>query len=734
MRKEIRDFSGGITDFVYQNDTRCFEVGENLIITKDKSIETRPGSHVIDDTNPRPSTTSTAKSAHLYDFNGDLISVNGSQISVFSGGTWTVISGSTNTDLLTNGDITANYDIAEWNNHIFITDNKKSKSIKIYKDNLGTYKGRTAGLPKLSSTPTITPEANDGKSYIYSFVAYYEYMVGDVKFIDYGPTISTRIENAADPSLGLGHYNDISGIPTIIGDNIDSANIKIRIFRSKDAETVEYHVGEVVNGTATFEDTVTDDVLETNEIIYTDGGAFDNDEPPIAKYIEMNGGAMIYAGIDGYPDRVYQSVPGDPDSVPSSFYESFGDPVMGLTSFQSNAIVFTNESAWRVEGFIEADGSGAFRKILLSESIGCINNNSIVRTKQGIYWAGNDGFYFSNGFNEPMRIPDEINGDSNKNISERYATVKLSPSDIKAAYDRRNKRIFWTTKNGASTELYVYDIAFNSFTTWAVDDATSIVAIEGDIYRGDGNGYISVHTPTRYNDDVIDVGVAVANWSTKPVIHTWKHIQYDFDISDIYKWVVKVTASGLSKTDLNLKLTSYDDSLGQGKDLKEIEFVSGLIWGDPRWVWGDGRLWTLEPRFSQTRRFPSGKIRCKNKQLQITNSIARLAESYSDDPNSQVTVTAATNTISLVDPTVVSFPEDAIGYEIVIDERNYEITAQSADTVVVSDPDNHLVDGQFDWHVEGYARNQRLNLNSLIFTYQNLDDDGGYYQGSTSRR
>jgi len=52
---------------------------------------------------------------------------------------------------------TSNYiSHAEWNGHKIITSDAFEKPQKIYKDSTGVFRLRTAGLPKLASSPTIT--------------------------------------------------------------------------------------------------------------------------------------------------------------------------------------------------------------------------------------------------------------------------------------------------------------------------------------------------------------------------------------------------------------------------------------------------------------------------------------------------------------------------------------------------------------------------------------------------
>jgi len=55
---------------------------------------------------------------------------------------------------------------------------------------------------------------------------------------------------------GVGHYNQIAAIPVLAGGNYDTSNIKVRIFRTTDNGSTSYYVGQVTNGTVTFQDTV----------------------------------------------------------------------------------------------------------------------------------------------------------------------------------------------------------------------------------------------------------------------------------------------------------------------------------------------------------------------------------------------------------------------------------------------------------------------------------------------
>jgi hypothetical protein len=729
MRAELKDFSGGITDFIFTSDPTCSAELENIIITKDKGLETRWGSRLMDPSDSKPVTTVTTPN-HITEFRGEKVEFFGGQILTWDGSTWTeVIGKGAPNKCLTEAFNTTKISFFEWNKHLFITDDAGSKSVKMFKDGDGDYQLVTSGLPEVASLPTVTPSSADGKTYIYYYAYYYEYFVGDIKFIDYGPTIQHIVSNAADMD---GSQNNITAIPVLANTSrthYDVDNIKVRIFRTVDTGTEGYLVGEVTNGTTTFADNKTDEDLVLGELIYNSSGASDNYQPPVSRYLDMSNNCGWYANTELYPYRVYQSQIGDPDSVPDDYYTEFEEEILGISSFQSNPIIFTENQLWRIEGVIGLDGSGNQEKRLVADAVSSINHLSIVKTDKGVFFAGPDSFYWTDGY-QIKKVPGE-----EKNFPTRYKGFSGNPDSIKGSYDRLNNRVMWTTKTSVSRyEIYVYDITFNSFTTWTGDSGnfkpTSILCSKDrTIYRTDESGYTFVHEPILFQDPIIDTDTSSVNWQNTPVIQRFKHIAYDFGVSDIHKWATKVTVSGEGKTNLDIQVNSYDDSNVNPKALTPITHRSGLVWNDQDWLYGDNAsVWGLELRLSQTRFFKSGKIRCKRKQLEITNAKSTITGSIAGDVDTYASYDSGTKVLTIADTDKVFIPTDSIGKTITIAGKDYVVDASNDNSFTIIEPSGLLATGVYEWSMTGFPSNQRFHLESIIFSYETLDDKGGYFQ------
>jgi hypothetical protein len=731
MRAELKDFSGGITDFIFTNDITCCEIAENKVITKDKALVTRWGSRVMDAGLSRPETTATIPGM-MIESQGIKYIIYGGQILAWDGSTWTeVIGANTLAPCLTEGGNSSRISFFEWNKHLFITDDQGSKTIKLFRDASDDYQVRTAGLPYLASTPTVTPDTNDGATYIYYFHYYYSYSVGDVTHVDYGPVIELLVNNASDFT---GDGNEITSIPVLANTDAthyDIANIKIKIYRSIDTGTEGYLVGTIDNGVTTFSDNTNDEDLVLNELLYISSGASDNIHPPVAKFIDICSNAAWYANVAGYPYRAIQSQLSDPDSVPDSYYVDFEEEIVGWSSFQSYPIAFTENQMWRIEGVVEIDGTGEHRKVMIADGVTAINHNSIVKTDKGVYFAGPDSFYWTDGYTT-KKIP----GDE-RNIPTRYREFSGNTSNIKGSFDRINNRIMWTVKV-SSTEfyIYVYDLTFNALTTWAgqPDDfkpSAILCSKDGYIYRADESGYIFVHDPLYYSDPVIDDSTPSDEWYAHPVIDRFRHIAFDFGVSDVNKWVTRLTVSGEGRTALDVAISSYDDSTVVPKELVPLEHKNGLVWNDPFWIWeSEIDIWGLEVRLNQTRYFKSGKLRCKRKQIEFTNAFVTISSSDAEVGDTFGTVDSVAKTFTIIDKDLVYIPGNIAGMEMVINDVNYVIESVNTATGVFTliDTSDQLVDGAYEWEIQGYPSNQRFHLASVIFTYENLDDKGGYFQ------
>ncbi len=730
-KKELRDFSGGISENIYAADN-VFELMVNILINKDKTVSSRSGSEIYDEACPLAS-PSGGRIGVFKEFEEALFAQVLDEIRFYDS-TWNSLSLPTGNDIVLGNDKYGQVSLAEWNGHILAASSDYTKPSKFY-NNGSTYVGRTAGLPTLVSDPTITPDANDSKSYVYWFVYKQSYTAADRTFLDVSAPIQVAVENAGDMS-GAGHYNQLSNIPAISIPNTNymTSDIKVEIYRSTHNGNVAFYIGEVDYGVTTFQDDQSDEIIETNVQLYTMGGAYGNDTPPACKYVVVANNCAYYLNLEDAPDTFIQSIPGDADSVPASFNGKVDGPLIGGSATRDAFVLFTEQKVYRVTGVIDSTGSGSMNVQAIDNTIGCISNNSIVSGKDGtVFFAGRDGFYVTDGY-RVAKIPK----DQTRDISLQYALFTgsaVQKGHIQGTFDKINNRVHWTVQTASENDkIYVYDVTFDAFTTLSGENdtfnPTAIIFVNDELIRGDRRGYVFKHPKNSLCDPKIDSSESdVTLWDEQEILFDLKSSQLDFGAACTNKWCTKITVGGVQDTDLNMTVVSHDDNGAEGKELMEILFKAGLVWEDDEWVWEDDEdIWELEPQFSQTRRFKAGKLRCKEKQVQLKNAYTSLMSSGSS-ADSEVIIDATAKTATLIS-SVYSFLDGMTGKSLEIDGTEFEITAHTSTVLTLKDDSGDLVDGQFPYSIMGYKKNQKLNINSIMITYSLLDDDGGYFRGA----
>jgi hypothetical protein len=268
---EVSDFSMGLTDDVFEKDPRFSVELDNYIIEPDGSLRSRYGSLVEDTTNPQiPSGVKRIGALINYDNDANLLVQSERNVYYRNPSAYTTLQGPSSNPVFSVGAESNNIAFSEWNKQVFLTNDGFPRPQKIYKDSGGTLRVRTSGLPTIAA-PTITPTAG-ANTYIYAFHYYYTYTVGSQTFEDVGPTVQVSVTNAVAPDVTL---IAISSIPVLANgstDNWDTAAIKVQIFRTINAGTTFYYVGEVTNGTTSYNDTASDATIQNAVLMYTEDG------------------------------------------------------------------------------------------------------------------------------------------------------------------------------------------------------------------------------------------------------------------------------------------------------------------------------------------------------------------------------------------------------------------------------------------------------------------------------
>ena len=176
----VKQFSGGLTDFLQGAPLGEFDEGDNLLVTRNAKLYTRPGSRLVDAANPQlPTGNQRVASLWNFDENTALLGHSARRAFRYSAG-WPELLGPTSNPFFSAGAATAHATGSDWKGHLFLTNDEGALPMKLYRDQSGTYQSVTAGLPKFlapdaySATTVVTAAfrdlANDLKA---KFLAHY---------------------------------------------------------------------------------------------------------------------------------------------------------------------------------------------------------------------------------------------------------------------------------------------------------------------------------------------------------------------------------------------------------------------------------------------------------------------------------------------------------------------------------------------------------------------------------
>lgn len=732
---EVNKFSGGITDHIFQGNTSKAEILDNFILLSNETPQTRPGSIVdeLSSGNSRiPAGNQRIGTLINYDDSDELLVHSAKKIYYRNPTAYSTIQGPSGNDVFTSGGTANIVSNSPWNKHIFLTHDGWPRPMKIFKDQTGVMQVRTAGLPALASKPTITIGAAGARSYLYSFHYYVEYNVGNQTFANAGAVTTVEVLNSSEPSVSP---NTVSGIPVITNgstDNYDTANIKIKIYRTTNGGIDQWLIGEINNGTTTFSDNISDLVASDSSLIYLTDGTLDFDPPPIAKYMHVVNNIGYYAflkeGAQEFPFDYRASSPFSIDSCPAIFRDTVEDVIVGVSSVQSIPIILCRRFIYRVEGFFDQFGKGNMNHVRLSDHAGCVSNASVVQAENGLFWAGNDGFYYCDGYNV-MKISDGNNSNYKKMLDS--CTNKAS---IYGKFDEQNRRIYWAVQNDSSSfdndGIFALDLRYgihpdSVFTTWsgaASFRPTALEYFKGKLYRADSRGYIFIHDENYTTDPLVDTLNFPENWSTQPIIHHYRSIAFNFGSTFMRKIATKLLMTAKNKTNLSVQITAINDDGKLKRPLKEIRWRRNFLWGDQEFVWGNPDCyWNSEGLIEQWRRLPAKGLRFSYLQVDITNAYTAITNS---DTIGKATFSPTLNQAILDTAATSDWPIDCVGYflstEIDGYVRQFQITARTADTLTLLDPTNNIPFGSLKWVMRGTRKTEVLNLLSYNLHWANL--------------
>lgn len=579
-----------------------------------------------------------------------------------------------------------------------------------------------------------------GSHYLYAFFYKYTYTVGDVTFENDGPVFYS-----ADQSLNTS-TKTISNIPAIANGSTrcyDTATITCEIYRTVASGSTYYRVGSVTNGTTSYSDTTSDSDLILNSVLYTEGDVLEDEPPPPCKYISIVNDVACYAAIKegsvAYPTRFRFSRPGSPDATSVDFDDDVEEDITGINNLGIYHILFTRNRVYRLEGFFDELGRGGIEKREISREHGCISNRSIVRTPEGLYYAGTDGFYFTDGYTV-KKISAHLN--------PSYKNIVVSTSQeagITGRFDASEKRIYWAVTSNVvlqnNDSFWVLDLTFPGvaedqkvFTTFSNNNSwqpTAIEYLDGDILIGDSRGYVFRFDDNTIVDYKVDTTVAPSSWNTSTIIWDYKSFSTTFGSVTQFKFVPTCTLQAKNLGNATIQIKSNEEDSNNYAALKEIRVRDSLIWGEAGYTWGASDvLWNVQKLVRAMRRFPFRHVRSIYKQIQITNSKTII---YNSDTYGTGNIDGSANTLTIAG----TFPTDIVTYVVTFENdsytQEYTISTRNSGTVLTFlDPSNVAPTSTGKkWLIKGYRKKERLNLLSFSLNYLTIAQNQSVYTGST---
>lgn len=659
------------------------------------------------------------------------------------------------------------------------------------------------GTAPINGNPFFVPSV---ATYAYALFYRYQYTVeqNGLLYLNQGsPVFTNSIQTTFSypvgtilPSYNTAYFNTstilvenksvtLSGIPSLVNTSLtnydtnysvapqptDSSvigyyeNLTLEIYRTTSGGTTFYYLDQVTNSVPALSQSYTDAVnenlpragaslLNLGKVLYTSGGVVANDQPPISKYVLALSGFMYYGGITDtgqfFPQRIRQSIQGSPDSAPATFFDDLEDELTGLSSARSNLIGLCKNSVYRVSGSFTSTGQGSMSHEKISDSIGCLNAKSVVRTEIGVFFAGSDGFYYTDGY-QVIKISIDLDATYRK-----ATTSDNQKARIYGSYDKLTRRIWWAMSSQATSQdndmffIFYLDYGvkpsgvFTRALTTASWQPSSAVFYKGELTIGDSRGYLFKTDTTCKTDPKIDLLNDPGSWNTSYVPYDFRTCALDFGTTFMRKWVTRIHSVGKNIGNGAIQIVSVNDNndTTQGPgilNLPPIQYVGNPTWGDANVVWGTSSYnWKFDGKMDLWRRFPARSMRQDFKQIRYTpgNFVVYASDSYPAFCFSNTNST--TKTATIVTPsgfTAIVWPNDVVDMYISFDTDNYVnqflVTAVSGAVITYSDATNLSVTKTGKWQIKGIKKEQRIAITSFDVHFATLGDENQDYPGDT---
>ena len=520
-------------------------------------------------------------------------------------------------------------------------------------------------------------------------------------------------------------YTDDPNSPRHLPRDVPNQRCRIEVYRTDSAgATHKLQYKEFVTSSVSYINSSTTEVAASlQEILYIDTGEtedgyiYEGSQNPneCRKATVTSDGVGWALAVEG--QLLKQSKPGAIYAWPFEYNLGLNEYPTAINSIGIYPIVFTRTGIQRIEGFLDAQGNGVQRAKEISSSVGCSFHEAIVKVDNKLFFPALDGFYVTDGF-QTQKI--------SMDLTHSYDEFIRSATYVHGAFDSVNKRIIWTAFNGA-TFVYHMKPKIPGFTKISYSGATlSCVGFSKKltpaVVWGTSEGTVVQLQETsdlnKYDNDAFTKQTYdyIGTQLNEP-----RSIEYAAEIApnslgllDKRKWTTK-TYLAFHKLTQNISA-----SLQTRNDLKTLKNMPALK--HIASVLGDIKIFK--------RNLPASTLRSTYKQFRISTPNNIIYSSSSLGPGD---LNGTTDTFLLTDTiTFGEFPLDdksrpvAFKFHYVsggVEQTPLDIVSVSADTLVLDDPTNTIVDGTVDsWSIKGAPRDEMLKLDAIEVEFQPIGE------------
>jgi len=216
----------------------------------------------------------------------------------------------------------------------------------------------------------------------------------------------------------------VAGAAVTVTDNsVISNNLRIGIYRTRNAGTIKYLVAEIPNNSFAAQQVYSDNTADSALGIELIIPEFSRDLPPKGRYLASYNNQMFVSGDLSNPNLAYWTPPGEPEHFYTAilnlrFQSPNGDKIKAIKQSNEVMCVFESRAIHIISGDIPNNN---IRVETITKDIGCVSQQSIQEVKGLLYFLSDRGVYTT----VSGQLPEELSG----TIEPLFERITLSEDE-----------------------------------------------------------------------------------------------------------------------------------------------------------------------------------------------------------------------------------------------------------------------------------------------------------------